>query len=338
MSKIIDARHETTQLDIEEEIEKQHKLSPEVKNQIIKKVITNYIVAILILAYFLLMIIGNRYLNKDIFVLGCKISAFIMLVITVTVLEMAYKKDSGTITIYGIELLVVSIFSLFIPYAFYELNENIKKYFMAVGLVMAVYYVIKSIVVYRMQKKKYIKSLSDIGDIIKRDKKRVGAEATISHPSDKMKTIEKKGVSSQLKDAKKSKEAKKTKEVKKKIEKNIEITSMGATINQPKSKKEKSGRHMKTDNNQKKKNGRHVNKENDKEKIDKTVEILKNTIDSKKAIIDKIEVKELEAKKGKDIVNKIDKMRKAQSKKKEEQKPIEEPQYVVKKRGRPRKG
>ncbi|MCL2342077.1 MAG: hypothetical protein FWC53_03375 [Firmicutes bacterium] len=177
MSKIIDNRQEAVKqglepsMSIEEEIERQYKLSSDDKKEIIKKIIINYVAAILIMVYFLLLIIGNIVLSKDVFVLGSKIADFVLLIITVVVLEIAYKKDSGRITVYGIELLFLSIFSLFIPYAFYELSENVKKYFMLAGVAAGAYYIVKSIIVYRLERSKYIKFSNDIKDIIKKDSK-----------------------------------------------------------------------------------------------------------------------------------------------------------------------
>ena len=173
MSKVIDKREEVVRvdIDIEEEIERQYKLSSDDRKQIIKKVIFNYLIAILVMVYFILLIIGNRVLSKDIFVLGSKIADFVLLVATVVILEIAYKRDSGRITLHGIEILVVAIYSLFIPYIFYELSAPVKKYFMMAGVAAALYYIVKSIILYRLDKKKYIKSSNDIGEIIKKDSK-----------------------------------------------------------------------------------------------------------------------------------------------------------------------
>jgi len=379
MSRIIDKRQENAELeldadiDIEEEIEKQYKLLPENKKQIIKKVIMNYLMAILIMAYFLLLIIGNRMLSKDIFVLGSKIADFVLLIITVVILEIAYKKDSGRITIFGIELLAISIFSLFIPYAFYELSENIKKYFMMAGLVMAVYYIIKSVIVYKLEKRKYIKSLSDIGDIIKKgDKKTDTAVNFVSLNEDA--DVEKKETKKKLEkvkneepkrkhESKQETEKKSEKDVKKKIEEKPVGMASGRQQKKAQAAKEtkkktqdvKRARHMRIEEDVKK-SGRHMRPaeknvgvaRSAKQIENETVQIVqkpdvkmkkeesaKNDDDNPQRKLERIE-RELKEKQleVKREKDLIEKMDKA--KKVEIKKKEEAPQYIVQKRGRGR--
>ena len=325
MSKVIDKRQEVVRvdIDIEEEIERQYKLSSDDKKQIIKKVIFNYLIAILVMVYFILLIIGNRVLSKDIFVLGSKIADFVLLVATVVILEIAYKRDSGRITVHGIEILVVAIYSLFIPYIFYELSAPVKKYFMMAGVAVALYYIVKSIILYRLDKKKYIKSSNDIGEIIKKESKTAinfisseidddgrTQDAPLQKEPKKAKEIKKE---EQKKEKEvKEKEPKKEKETKKKEPKEAkEIKEKEPKIKKEMNKKEtkktnetaKRARHMKVDENIRK-SGRHMKPE-EKKIVEKSEDEIK-----KEQLMDKVE-----------------KMKKIEAEKQEEA-----PQYIVKKR------
>ena len=157
---------------IEKEIEEKKKLPEETKKQVFKKVVINYIVAILIIIYFLAIDLSKIYLNKENFVLLCRIATGIMMATTFVLFEISYKKDKGTIALYGIDTMIIALFTLFVPYMFYELNETVVKYIMYAGLYMAIYYIIKSIIVYKYQKAKKIKELNDIKEIVKKHPKR----------------------------------------------------------------------------------------------------------------------------------------------------------------------
>ena len=82
--------------------------------------------------------------------------------------EIAYRKENGALAIYGIEFLVVAIFMLYLPYVIFELDETHKKYYLIAGLYVAIYYILKSIYISIKTKTKYMNSISDVKEIIKK--------------------------------------------------------------------------------------------------------------------------------------------------------------------------
>ena len=90
-------------------------------------------------------------------------------IISVFVLEVAYRKDSGKIGIYGIEFLIYSIFVLFVPYMYIsKSNIGFLKYAI-IGF--AIYYIAKSVGEFLYMRHSYLKeNMSDVNEIVKREK------------------------------------------------------------------------------------------------------------------------------------------------------------------------
>ena len=61
--------------------------------------------------------------------------------------------------------------TLFLPYILFELNSKYQKIYYFVGEYIAVYYVIKCICIAIIRKRKYSKDVSDIKEIIKKEKR-----------------------------------------------------------------------------------------------------------------------------------------------------------------------
>jgi hypothetical protein len=55
-------------------------------------------------------------LSEDVFISNMKMVAILLITLTIAIFEIAYKKDSGELTIYGIESLIVSICTLMTIY------------------------------------------------------------------------------------------------------------------------------------------------------------------------------------------------------------------------------
>jgi len=162
---------------IEQEIEQKKKLPEEIRKKIFKKTFVNYIVSSAVLVYVLAIMLGNRYLEQDVFVLISRILVFVTLLTTIVLFEISYKRAdktySGTLAMYGIELLVLTVFTLFIPHIFYELSQTMETNII-VGAIYSVlyYYFIKTIAIYKYEEKKHKETLSDVKDIVKKEKKK----------------------------------------------------------------------------------------------------------------------------------------------------------------------
>lgn len=153
---------------LEKEIIDKKKLPQEEENKINSKIFENMIIADALMAFLYLISLGSLNIETPIFITDLKVFSMGLIVLTVILFEISYKKESGSLCIHGIECLVIAIFMLFSTYLY---TMYIKEFYMYVSIfsyICAIYYSAKSIIIYRKMKKKYIASLSDIDEIIKK--------------------------------------------------------------------------------------------------------------------------------------------------------------------------
>ena len=113
------------------------------KNEkISKKIILNIILLIIIEGFLSALYFISLKIEENIFFNGMKYGSFVLLGISIAFFEIAYSKDKGTIAIYGIETLMLAINTL--------VSVNI----------------LKMIIIYTTYKRKYLKDLSDIKEIV----------------------------------------------------------------------------------------------------------------------------------------------------------------------------
>lgn len=157
---------------ITKEIEKKKKLPKEIKDKINKKVLKNLLVCILVMLYFYFVNLGYANIQSDIFVTDMKVFSFFILAMAIILFEKAYKEDSAEICVYGLEALAVALVTMCVPFVFFYLSVKFRIIFMESALLFAIYYVAKCIVIERKMVKEYRKSLSDIKEIVKKEKRK----------------------------------------------------------------------------------------------------------------------------------------------------------------------
>jgi len=153
---------------IEEEIKKQTTLPKEKMNKIYMKVFGNILFAIIVLIYFILINIGFILSNPTVFITVLKAFSIACIIITICVFEYAYKKDSGKYAINGIELLALSICTLLSIRIYTIYNSKFIGAVTSFALLIAIYFVAKSIIIYIKKKKQIKKQISDIHKIAKK--------------------------------------------------------------------------------------------------------------------------------------------------------------------------
>lgn len=153
---------------IEKEINKQTKIPNEKKKKINKKIFQNIVMAIGIIIYFIFINLGFSNIEKNTYLTDLKVFSVVTIGITIILFEKAYKKDSGEITICGIEMLIISICTLLTSYVYKIYNKKFIYIFTSVAMLFAVYYVGKSIVIYVKMKNKALKKASDIHKIVRK--------------------------------------------------------------------------------------------------------------------------------------------------------------------------
>lgn len=155
---------------VQKEISTKIKLPKEEKQKIYKKIFVNLLIALAILIYFIFLNLGYMRLEKEVFENDLKVFAVILICSTIYFIEKAYKTDRGTYLSYAIELFVLSIITLYMPYVYYYQNTLAQLIFTTSAVYIFIYYAIKSIVIYVINKNRYIKCESDVKDIIKDEK------------------------------------------------------------------------------------------------------------------------------------------------------------------------
>lgn len=156
---------------IEKEIDEKTKTPYLVREKIKNEVFTNFVIASIIILYFIFIILGSFGTIKNVRIIDINIFSIIFLGTAILLFEIAYRKDDGKLAMFGIESLAVAIFTLFLPYIIFELHGTNKKYYLMVSIFVASYYIIKSIYSATRTKNKYMKDISDIKDIVKKEKK-----------------------------------------------------------------------------------------------------------------------------------------------------------------------
>lgn len=153
---------------IQKEINKQTKLSKDEKKKINRKIFQNIVMAIGIVVYFIFINLGFNNIEESTYLTDLKVFGAVAIGITIILFEKAYKKDSGELTIYGIEMLIIAICTLLTNYI-YKFHYSKYMYIItSIAMLFAVYYVGKSIVIYVKMKNKALKKASDIHKIVRK--------------------------------------------------------------------------------------------------------------------------------------------------------------------------
>ena len=134
-----------------------------------KIILNNIIAAVLIVVYFLILILANKNMKPDRLLGDIEIFAIAFLISGIVFIEKAYKEDSGKTELKGIELLLLSFHTLSIMHISAIMKIDVTKYLLISAGVIAVYYIIKAIIIYTIDRKRYLNSLSDISKIINED-------------------------------------------------------------------------------------------------------------------------------------------------------------------------
>ena len=198
---------------IESEITQKTKLPDDIKEQARKNIFTNIIIAIIAISYFIFLILGSAGSTKNVRIVDFNIFSIIILGLAICLFEIAYRKDNGTIAMYGVEALTIALTTLFLPYVIFEVSEAHKKYYLMVSSYIGIYYIIKCIYISVKTKKKYLEETSDIKEIVKKENKRRNVQYEEEKKEDTQKVIEK--VEEDKKENLKSEEKGQIEEVKK---------------------------------------------------------------------------------------------------------------------------
>ena len=150
-----------------EEMNQKRKISRDLRGKLVTIIFENLLIAISVMLLFISLMYTQRYCNKDMTITIYKFASLILLVTAIIVIERAYKKENGRQALQGIELLVIGIIVLFANYIIIRGSIFTRL----IGVYIAIYYIIKTAVMYKNAKKAYLENNTDIKEIVKKESK-----------------------------------------------------------------------------------------------------------------------------------------------------------------------
>lgn len=142
------------------------KIPKDVSQAILKKVFKNILIAICIILYFVLLNMASVKMKEERLIVDLKIFSGGFLFLGIFFLEQAYKKNDGAKATHGIEAIILSAHTLSIMHVITVYRYDFHLYLLVSSYIFAIYFVLKSIVIYTRGKQEYLESLSDITEIL----------------------------------------------------------------------------------------------------------------------------------------------------------------------------
>ena len=155
--------------EFEEKIEKTKKMPQDIENKLNKKLLENISMAIAIIVYFMSLIFGKERINATNYTNLLKTYTMCLGILSIIIFEFSYKKESVKSMYTGIEVLILSIVTMFSIYICKVQELKYIFYLALFAYAFSIYYLIKDILIYNKKKKKYLKTLTDIEEITKKE-------------------------------------------------------------------------------------------------------------------------------------------------------------------------
>ena len=146
---------------------KSENISKEFSNELTMKIFRNILLAILVILYLIVLGFANERMQQERFIGDIKVFAGTFLILGILFFEQAYKRESGYRAITGIEMTVLSAYTLSAMHIISKFEYDFATYVKNTMYVIAVYYIIKCLIIYTNEKKKSVEKYNDISEIIK---------------------------------------------------------------------------------------------------------------------------------------------------------------------------
>lgn len=137
------------------------------KNILAQNIVLNLTYAVVTVIYFIFISMQYSKFNQIDLNYFINVSSLFFLLLSIVVMEFAYRKDDGITFITGIEFLIIAIFILLTQHMIKVLNCNIQVYTLVGANFVGLYYILKTAVLYTKEQKDKLSSLSDIKEIVK---------------------------------------------------------------------------------------------------------------------------------------------------------------------------
>lgn len=134
--------------------------------KISKNIFENILIAVAIMVYFILINFCYYEVSLTNLILGLKILSIAVMAFGIVILEIAYKKDNGIIATNGVELLILAGYTLSVVHVITIKKISFAHYILISSFSFAIYYILKAVIIRNKENREYIKSLSDIKEIV----------------------------------------------------------------------------------------------------------------------------------------------------------------------------
>ena len=124
-------------------------------------------VAIGIIVYFIFLNLGKMNIENSVYVTDLKVFSMCTLLAAIILIEVSYKKDSGETALYGVEMIVLAITTIALIYVNLMLSSRYVYIVTAISFIFAIYYLIKSMVIYLKKRKQYF--VNDMKEIMNKE-------------------------------------------------------------------------------------------------------------------------------------------------------------------------
>jgi len=103
---------------LEKEVISKKYLPKAEEEKINKKLFENILIADILMVFFYLLSLGSLNIETPVFLKDLKVFSMGLIVLTIILFEVSYKKENSNLCIHGIECLVLSIVTLFSSYIY----------------------------------------------------------------------------------------------------------------------------------------------------------------------------------------------------------------------------
>ena len=153
---------------------KKHKkaiIFSEQEMQIRKKYKINLLICLIYAIIIGLYFASLHYINTIIpigkFNAYLKVIYMMLIIISIVLLEVAYKKEKKSIMVVGIELIVIALHTLLIEKI---LKESEELNILISSTIWPTYYSLKATIIYTIENSRRLKQISDISELVKEEK------------------------------------------------------------------------------------------------------------------------------------------------------------------------
>lgn len=134
-----------------------------------RDILANFIYSAIIIIYFIFFNLQYKSLAVSTLTEYVKISSLIFLVISILMLEIGFRKTLKSIFINGFEFLGLATFILLMQHLPKLFKWTDNTYILIGSYLFAIYYTLKSAILYTIEKQKELNNLSDIKEIVKEE-------------------------------------------------------------------------------------------------------------------------------------------------------------------------